>query len=191
MKAIFYWGSALVLALLLGTGSAYLSLKNAQAKGGIHTGPWSTSTSFGSPDADMYTRARVALFGLLALDKKETMYFIATTDSNGEKLSGSCTYRVQGHDLAARWWSITAYAPDSFLIPNEAHVFSFAQTTVAHDADGGFTINVSAEKQPGNWLPVKAGEAFDLTARFYNPEASIYADPSAAVLPTITKESCK
>ncbi|MGB5092394.1 MAG: DUF1214 domain-containing protein, partial [Parvibaculum sp.] len=124
MKAIFYWGSALVMALLLGTGSAYLALQDAQARGGIHSGPWATSTRFGSPEADMYTRARVALFGLLALDKKETMYFIANTDSNGEKLSGSCTYRVQGHDLAARWWSITAYASDSFLIPNEAHVFS-------------------------------------------------------------------
>lgn len=190
MKNIAYWGGILLLGLLLGVGSALQALKQGRASA-ITVGPWGTSISFGSIGADMYTRARVALFGLLALDKKETMYYTAMQDSDGADLSGNCTYRVEGKDLAARWWSITAYGPDSFLIPNDANVFSYARTTVKREADNSYVIRVSVEKQEGNWLPVKAGQSFDLTARFYNPDASVYANPAGAELPRIVKESCK
>lgn len=190
MKSIAYWGAILLLGLLLGVGSALQALKQGRA-GAIAIGPWGTATHFGSVDADMYTRARVALFGLLALDKKETMYYIAMTDSDGGALSGDCTYRIEGSDLAARWWSVTAYGPDSFLIPNEANVFSFAKTTVKREADNSYVVRVSAGRQEGNWLPVKAGQSFDLTARFYNPDASVAEDPASARLPRIVKESCR
>lgn len=191
MKKVIYWGGVAVLGLVLGLGSAFLALRMGGLGGGATVGPWSASLTAGSIDADMYTRARVARYGLLALDKKETLYYTARTDSDGAPLSGSCTYVVKGRDLAARWWSVTAYGPDSFLIPNDANLYSFAKTTVKREADGGYIVRISADKQEGNWLPVKAGESFDMTARFYNPEPAVYAAPQSAVLPTIAKESCK
>lgn len=190
MKQFLYWGSALILAVAIGLGSAFWAVKRG-APGTIAAGPWETGMSFGSADADMYTRARVAVFGLLALDKRETMYYTAIRDSAGGRLSGDCTYAVEGRDLAALWWSITAYGPDSFLIPNEANIYSYAMTTVKREPDGRFVIRVSADRQEGNWLPVKAGERFDLTARFYNPDVSVYDAPANADLPRIVKESCK
>lgn len=189
MNRVLYWVSAVLAGTVLAAVSAYLTLTSLQ--GSYRSGPWSTSIAFGSVEADIYTRARVAIYGLLALDKRETMYYTATTDSEGDPLSGNCTYRVEGGDLAAHWWSITAYDEDSFLIANERKAYSFSQTTTERDPDGSFVIHVSAEPQERNWLPVKRGERFDMTARFYNPEASIYADPSAAVLPVIVKEGCK
>ncbi len=189
MKALIYWGSALAAALVVALATAWWLVTDYD--GGYRSGAWTTSTAYGSVEADMYTRARVALFGLLALDKRETMYYQARTDSAGEPLSGSCTYRLEGGDLAAHWWSITAYDADSFLIPNERNVFSFSQTTTAREPDGSFVIRISPDPQEKNWLPVKAGESFDLTARFYNPQAAIYADPAAAVLPVIVKETCR
>lgn len=189
MKTLVYWGSALAAALAVALLSAWWLVTDYD--GGYRTGAWTTSTAYGSVDADMYTRARVALFGLLALDKRETMYYQARTDSAGEPLTGNCTYRLEGRDLAAHWWSITAYDADSFLIPNERNVFSFSQTTTAREPDGSFVIRISADPQEKNWLPVMAGESFDLSARFYNPEAAIYADPTAAVLPVIVKETCR
>lgn len=191
MKAIAFWGCVLVFGLLLGFGSALQVLKSGQLRGGIEVGPWGSNAAIGSTRADMYTRARVALYGLFALDRKETMYYTADRDSSGEPLSGNCTYRIEGKDLAARWWSVTAYGPDSFLVANEANVFSFAKTTVKRETDGSYIVRVSAERQQGNWLPVKAGEPFDLTARFYNPDASVAANPASAVLPSIVKEGCK
>jgi hypothetical protein len=190
MKKILYWGGVAVLGVLLGLGSAALVLKNGLG-GGVAVGPWQASLTAGSADADMYTRARIALFGLLALDRKETLYYTARTDSAGARLSGSCTYILKGSDLAARWWSVTAYGPDSFLIPNDAGIYSFAKTTVKREADNSYVVRISVDRQEGNWLPVKPGENFDMTARFYNPDASVYSAPAAAVLPSIEKESCK
>lgn len=189
MKAFIYWGSALAAALVVALGTAWWVVTDYD--GSYRVGPWTTSTVFGSVDAGMYSRARVALFGLLALDKRETMYYQARVDSNGDGLTGNCTYRVEGDDLAAHWWSITAYNADSFLIPNEDDVFSFSKTTTERETDGRFVIRVSADRQEKNWLPVQAGEAFDLTARFYNPEPSVHVDPAVAVLPSIVKETCK
>ena len=191
MNRIIYWGGVAVLGVALGLASASYALRISGSGDGAATGPWKVSLSAGSPDADMYTRARIARYGLLALDKKETLYYIANTDSAGEPLSGSCSYILKGVDLAARWWSVTAYGPDSYLIANDANIFSFAKTTVNREADGGYIVRISADKQEGNWLPVRAGERFDLTARFYNPDSTVSAAPQAAVLPTIVKESCQ
>lgn len=191
MKRFAYWGGMIVLGLALGIGSAAFMLRLGALDGGYGVGPWKTGTDFGSANAGMYTRARVALYGLLALDRKETMYYTASTDDAGRPLSGDCTYVVEGKDLAARWWSVTAYGPDSFLIPNEANVYSFAKTTVKREADGHYIVRVSADRQDGNWLPVKRGQSFDMTARFYNPDAAVSAAPASAELPRVTKESCK
>jgi hypothetical protein len=191
MKAAAYWAGIVVLGIALGLGSVAAMLRHGGLGGGITVGPWKTSLATGSSSADMYTRARVALYGLLALDKKETLYYTAATDSAGAPLSGDCTYVLEGKDLAARWWSVTAYGPDSFLMPNDAGIYSFSKTTVKHEPDGHYVVRISAGKQDGNWLPVKPGERFDMTARFYNPDTSVYAAPGDAVLPTITKESCK
>jgi len=191
MKKIAYWGGMIVLGIVLGIGSANFVLKRGQLGGGFAVGPWKTGTDFGSAGAGMYTRARVARYGLLALDRKETMYYTAAHDDAGEALSGRCTYVLEGKDLAARWWSVTAYGPDSYLIPNEAGIYSFAKTTVKREADGHYVVRISADRQEGNWLPVKPGENFDLTARFYNPDQSVYEAPGSVALPSIRKESCK
>lgn len=191
MRAFAYWAGILVFGLVLGLGSAFLALKSGNSGDSVAVGPWKASLGAGSMDADMYTRARVALFGLLALDKKETLYYTASTDDAGAPLSGDCTYIVEGRDLAARWWSVTPYGPDSYLLPNDAGIYSFSKTTVKREADGHYIVRVSADRQDGNWLPVKRGESFDMTARFYNPDASIYAAPANATLPSIVKEGCK
>ena len=105
--------SALVygLALAAGVGSAIGFLKTMPAFG-QGQGPWRASMLAGSQDADLYTRAQVAIGGLLALNRSETMYYLARTDSQGDVLRSRCTYRIHGTPPKARWWSITAYAED-------------------------------------------------------------------------------
>ena len=89
-------GASLYLgALALGMGSAWWVLRKATWSGTlVKVGAWSGSTLTGSPDADMYTRARVALEGLLALGRNETMYYRADTDDSGRPLRSRCSYRV-------------------------------------------------------------------------------------------------
>lgn len=183
------WAVVVLAGALLGLGSAFFAITSG--RGELRSGVWVTSLTYGSAEADVYTRARVALFGLLALSREQAVYYTAARDSSGERLSGDCTYVVTGRDLDARWWSITAYGPDSHLIPNDANIYSYSRTTVAREADGSFVIRVSAERQPGNWLPVRRGERFDMTARFYNPDVSVLEEPAAVRLPTVVRETCQ
>jgi hypothetical protein len=147
-------------------------------------------TSARAAAAPTRTRARIAVAALFALDRRETVYYPAATDAQGTALTGDCSYRLEGRDLAARWWSITAYGADNYLIGNEANVYSLSKSTVQRAADGHYIMRVSARKQELNWLPVKAGASFDLTVRLYNPEPSVYERPASVDLPRIVRESC-
>lgn len=191
MKKLFYWSGVVLVALVLGLGALAVTMRSGLDDGLVRVGSWNANLAVGSVDADALTRARVALFGLLALDKKETIYFTARTDDAGERLSGACTYVLKGNDLAARWWSVTAYGDDAYLIPNDANIYSFSKPLVKREADGSYIVRVSAVHQEGNWVPVAAGKTFEMTARFYNPDLTAIEHPEAVQLPSITKESCK
>ena len=175
---------------LLGLASVAFVLRMARPEE-IRNGSWTTNLDTGSTQAGIYLRAQVALGGLLALSKEETIYFGAREDDEGEGLSGSCDYRMEGSDLGARWWSITAYGSDFFLIPNPEDRYSFTATTVERESGGDFVIHVSATEQARNWLPVAADSPFDLIARLYNPESSVYENPAQAQLPRIRKVGCR
>ena len=158
--------------------------------GTVRNGPWETSLAVGSAQSGPYLRAYVAVHGLLALTRSETIYFSASRDSGGERLRGNCDYMIWGRDPAARWWSITAYGPDDFLIPNRAHRFSASKYSVAHGANQRFVIFISRDENKVSWIPV-SDKPFSLTLRLYNPAASVAADPAHAVLPAIIRRGCR
>jgi len=157
--------------------------------GGVKDGPWHTSLSAGSSAGDPYTRASVAVHGLLALNRSETIYYSATSDGDGHALQGNCRYEIRGRDPDARWWSITAYAGDDFLIPNPAHRYSISKSSLQHETDRSFVATVSAQRALGNWIPLGNG-AFSLSLRLYSPGPAVTGDPAHAALPAITRLSC-
>lgn len=185
---------AILVALALGLGSAYVVVTRGLAAGDVRVGPWRTKLTTGSADADMYTRARVAVAGLLALAPSETIYFTATTDADGEPLRAACNYALAGGELPARWWSITAYGADHYLIPNAAGRYSIGRTTVLRDANGRWQARVSSEPSDGNWIPSGdpgARGAISLTLRLYNPEPAVASDSASAALPSLAREGCR
>ncbi len=191
---LFRLAGAAALAIALGLATAYQAVRSGLSGGEVSNGPWRTSFVTGSSDADLHTRARVAVGGLLALAPSETVYWNADTDADGQALDARCDYRVDGDELAARWWSITAYGADHFLIPNDAGRFSFSQTTLARAPGGPWAIVVSSEPNAGNWLPSgRAGASgpFALTLRLYNPQPAVYEEPRAVALPRIVREACR
>jgi len=177
-------------AVALGLGSAWWVLKKApwmQAQ--VSVGAWRTNLLAGSPDADMYTRAAVAVNALLALGRDETMYFIASYDDEGKPLRSNCRYRVEGTAPLARWWSITAYADDMFLFDAPNQKYSVNGNTVPLDARKRFSFQTGpAQTQSGVWLPTPGNRGLLLTLRLYNPEPSLQASPSTLLPPRITKE---
>ncbi|MBL0767920.1 DUF1214 domain-containing protein [Sphingopyxis sp. XHP0097] len=177
--------------LLLGLGAAWAVTGGGLRGGSITNGVWSTSLGYGTKATDPLTRAAVARAGLLALPAKETVYWMARTDSTGAPLDGNCRYRLSGPQLDARWWSVTLYDTDGYLVDNDARIWSVNGANVASDDDGRWRVTISPDKpSEGAWLPGAAGQPFHLTLRMYNPGSAFRADPRAAELPTIVREEC-
>ena len=180
-----------VVALGLGLGSAWYAITHGTGQQDIvQNGPWRTSLAAGGADADMYTRAHVALVGLLALNKSETIYYTATSDSAGAALDPACSYRIEGRDPEARWWSFTAYARDNYLIPNPQKRYSVGKTDVVRGTDGRFVIRLSRTPEAQNWIATSP-DGFDVTLRLYNPGPAVLANPSTVELPALIKETCE
>jgi hypothetical protein len=176
------------LALTLALVSAWWMIFHAPRSLAIANGPWRTSTVAGSTDADLYTRAIVAVTALFALNRSETIYFSAEESDTHQRLRARCSYAVEGKSLDARWWSITAYADDNFLIPNVAQRFSYNMGNLKTGPEGSFRIIAAAAEQPGQWLPTGGGSGgFNLLLRLYNPGPELLANPSTVTLPSITQ----
>ena len=133
----------------------------------------------------MPLRATVALHGLLALNRDETIYYTAVADSAGAKLSGAKCYTIEGRDPPTRWWSITAYGSDDFLIPSRSNRYSVSKNSVSRDKIGWFFATVSP-----NGEIVTAPGSFSLTLRLYNPDPRVAADPAHVALPSIRAVTC-
>lgn len=181
---------ALALAVVLGLGSAYYAVSvRTLSKTAFVNGPWTTNLAAGSTNAGMYTRAAVAIGGLLALNKSETIYYAANGDSAGDSFDPRCTYRIEGRDPDARWWSVTAYGKDRFLIDTPSKRYAVGKANVVRTADGTFVIRVSTAEHVENWIAASP-DGFILTLRLYNPGPSVTDDPATATLPAIVKEAC-
>ncbi len=180
----------LVTGIALGLTVTWATAIKGSLRGGVADGPWLTSLYSGSSEGSPYLRARIAVHGLLALNREETVYYTARSDGDGAMLDGNCTYRLEGRDPPARWWSITAYGADDFLIPNDLDRYSVSANSIERDADGRFTVILSRARVEHNWIPIAQGR-FDLTVRLYNPLAEVSADPAHTTLPSIKKLNCE
>ena len=113
------------IVVLIAISFTYLSAKLFPRFAFIENDIWTILPSPGDPNRDLYTRAAVAQYGTFALKKPESAYFSASIDIEDEPLDGKCLYKLTGSDIESRWWSITAYGSDGFLINNNEKLYSF------------------------------------------------------------------
>lgn len=185
------WAATIAAGLAAGVLAAKPVVLAVVDRTAIASGPWRTFAATGSADANLYERAAVAVAGLYALSRDETVYYTAFTDSADEPLDAACDYVVTGRALPARWWSLTLYGADHYLVANEPGIHSRHAGNLTLAPDGHFDIPVSATAQPGNWLPAPAQGAFSISARLYNPEPAVLADPGKVSLPAIERKACR
>ncbi len=181
--------AAIVSVLLLRPVLTTLMERNS-----IHNGPWRTSATTGSASANPWERAAVAVAGLYALRREEAIYFTAFTDSAGEALRGECRYRLAGPTPPARWWSLTAYGADHYLIDNAENRYAVNAGTLPSAAAGRIELSLSSRASdttdPAALLPIPQQGAFSLTLRLYNPPAELVAQLATVALPVIRREAC-
>ncbi len=142
---------------------------------------WLTPPSnLGNYGTDYGTRAAVAMVGLGANLPADAIYPTTRVDAGGHALDGSHRYRLHfapGELPPVRaFWSVTAYGADDFLIDNPTARYALGdRDRLAFNSDGSLDLLIQAEPPAAdlrsNWLAVRVGEPFELTARLYWPGA--------------------
>jgi len=196
---VFRWPLAVLLSLAVSVLFLVLTIKQGLGQSFLQNGDWHTSESTGSAEAGVIDRAVVAIGGLLASTREDSMYYTLRSVA-GEPLRLNCRYHIKGNDYDADWWSITAYGWDHYLIPNGEKRYSFNNENLTRGEDGRWVIRVGTQEEHGDWLPVgpsgapvankSTGYDFDLLLRLYTPGDAYLQQPESAPLPVVTLESC-
>lgn len=180
----------LLAGLIVGAASGWYTLQHGMVQGETYSG-WRGSKVTGSVDADPWTRARVAVSGLLALNKSQAIYFSRNIDDSGARLREDCRYRVSGGALPARWWSITVYAADNYLPLNDDDALSFDQTEAQPAGKVEWTGILSPKRPEGEpWASTNKAGNYDITLRLYQPTPQAQQDYGAIPMPKVTKLDC-
>lgn len=167
----------LVLALLVGAGIAVYRIADFERSDAFfHNGSWMGSKNLPLGKDPLLT-TQITVFALFA-----------KRDKNNEIFDSSNDYTISGniHQISAKYWSITAYGSDLYLIPNAPKRFSFNNSTIQTDSLGNFTISVSHQPRSGNWLPTPDHASFNLVLRIYKGDKYFLERLDTTSLPEIT-----
>jgi hypothetical protein len=191
MKPVFRYLLCGFAGLALGAGAAVWSVRAGAFGSTARIGPWTTGGDIGTAQASAWTRASVALHGLLALPAREARYYSADEDNEGNFLDGRCTYWISGHDAGGAWFSLTLYDPAGYLVANKAGIYSVNSVGMNPPERREWTVVAAPDPQPGRWLPTGGLERFNLTLRVYLPADGGRGNLSQGRLPIISRRECR
>lgn len=190
LKKLLMGLAALVVGVALGAGSLWYMLFRASPTPVISVGIWRMNPLAGSAANDPYSRLRIAITSILALNKSETIYFEALADNDGAPLSAACDYTLIGQPPEARWWSVTAYGPDDMLIQSQSRSYSASAATVSALSTGEVQIALTPDGSGPNGIATGNG-TFALLLRLYQPSEGLAAAPDSAPLFRLVKGACR
>ena len=163
---------------------------------------WITFTNIGYWDTSplgYLDRSAITEYLQYGNNRSTAGYYQTFLDGHGKPLDGSSkgyilTFPKGGQPETNRFWSLTAYLPDSIeLVPNDANKYVVGSYTpgLVTNSDGSVSIFMFATQPPGvpaaNWLPVPKGP-FNVMLRDYGAAGSVldntYIPP--AVMPAVT-----
>lgn len=178
-----------LLAIILGSGIGIYNIKSGKSDSQRTIGNWKTvDKDKDLSTADWLTVAQVAVYGPYALTKKEVIYLSTNTDSEGNALDSKSDYVINGKKLDAKYWSITAYDQDGFLIKNPINKYSYNLEDVKYEADStSYKINLSGSEKKENWLPINNVQKATLIIRLYLPSEKLRENLTVETLPIIQK----
>jgi hypothetical protein len=148
--------------------------------GAIQNG-WARPAVVGNYDTDFIARTLITYGGIWANVMPEVLYYRASNDGSGAKLSGDNSYMLTfpkdqlPQTLAKYFWSVIAVDTTHFrVLPNPKKRYLLnRETKPEYNKDGSLTLYFGAEKPAsapeGNWLPTPKDTVYRLTFRFYGP----------------------
>jgi hypothetical protein len=182
---------AMVIAIAVGLGSAFLVLDRSVAVGSTVIGAWNVQPASGVLQSNPYVAAATATAIDLPLGTAEGLTFVAFGDDAGEPLAGQCDYVLTGQTLLTRLWTLVLYDGDGRLIANPSGRTSVHSREILRSGNGGFTVAVSTAPQSGNWLPAPPAGAFRLVLRLYETPLTTTILPADLPLPRIVRGDCR
>ncbi|MCK5684074.1 DUF1214 domain-containing protein, partial [bacterium] len=180
-----------IIGLVLGVGIFYLHEENAYENLGTNNGIWSTATT-DKGESQMGINA-VAVHSIFRQTAKQAISFNTVRDSNGDLLKYTNHYQVVGKQLPCRFWSISFYGGDDYLIPNERNIFSITDQNIVWEEDGSFIIDISEKRPPNakNWVQTgksqNGSDGIHPLLRLYTPSNELREKLSSYPLPKIIK----
>ena len=180
----------LALAFAGAAGGALLAWSRVRSTVGdnpdeIQIGAWTTNKLAGSSAANALTRARIAIHGILAMHRQETIYFFSSKDDLGNPLDPEHDWEISGRGFDCRWWSFTLYDEEYQLVESLSRRYSVHSDSVVPEPDGSYRIVVSRGNPGTNWLASGNARRLMVTIRLYNPSPAILADVRSVTLPSI------
>lgn len=175
-----------VAEIRAGIAEAAKVMGQARALGLVKNGWTYSRVSYGNFGQDYDLRAAVALSGLAALPRAETMYMRAVGE-DGRGLDSAKSWRLtfQADELppADAFWSLSMYrvTPENqlFFAPNAINRYSIGDRTAGlkRGTDGSIDIVISRTEPTSypnaNWLPAPSDAKFVVNLRAYLPKAAL------------------
>lgn len=181
----------LVIAIGGGAASVWYALEARRGVGAVAVGGWIAHPEVGTPDADPYTKARIAREGILALGRAEGVAFVSERDSAGAPLRAECAYTVEGKVPPARFW--TLFAVDGsrhHREPGSDRLAAIQSLGLDRAPDDGVTIAIGRRPRPGNWLHVAGSGPMSLVLTLYDTPISGSTGFSGLVMPQVVRVGC-
>jgi len=182
---------SLALALILGLGTVYATVRGSYPLGRMQAQGWVAYPNLGSRLVDPYARAIMARTGDIPLGLGEGIALVAETDSEGRALDSGCRYVVEGLTPAARHWTLTLYDDEGRPVRTPLERSGFTSSEVMRADDGRFQIALARAPQPGNWLQTPQGGRIRAILRLYDTPVAgslSWLDPGS--LPIVRREGC-
>lgn len=189
IKKIGLGVALIILAIVFGSAVGVYNIKSGKSDSQRIIGNWQTvDKDKDLNSADLLTIAQVAVYGPYALTKKEVIYLSTNTDNDGNAIDPKADYVISGKKLDAKYWSITAYDENGFLIKNPINKYSYNLEDVKYEADStSYKINLSGTEKKENWLPITNVQKASLIIRLYLPSEKLRENLTVEALPTIQK----
>jgi len=146
---------------------------------------WLAALGLGNYGSNYWLRTSASLAGIWANTNEEVVYFVPTSDADGQPLNGSNDYVLefsaesQPDAVVNSYWSVILVdVPNYRVVPNALNRFNFnTYSGLKSESDGSLKILISSKPNTTvpqtNWLPAPEGKAFFLTLRTYVPKDAV------------------